>query len=154
MPAATATGTHTPVHAPQQVDAFFCFNALLTRHLPRYVTPNLDGVHAGCALIGRVLQVSVTLYEVCVYKIHVYMRRDLQYMRYDVQAPKVQCWLRPHLPRATGATSSTHVYFQVGDAGCALVGVRHSNTGAAGALDRGMVPAALSPAACYRLRYT
>jgi hypothetical protein len=46
----------------QQVDAFFCFNALLTRHLPRYVTPTLDGVHTGCALIGRVLQVHMHLF--------------------------------------------------------------------------------------------
>ncbi|CAM9816823.1 unnamed protein product [Discosporangium mesarthrocarpum] len=38
-----------------EVDAFFCFNSLLTRHMPRYVAANLDGVHEGCALVDRVL---------------------------------------------------------------------------------------------------
>ncbi|CAM9471696.1 unnamed protein product [Scytosiphon promiscuus] len=39
-----------------EVDAFFCFNSLLNQHMPsRYVAANLDGVHAGCALVDRVL---------------------------------------------------------------------------------------------------
>ncbi|CAM9311402.1 unnamed protein product [Ectocarpus sp. 6 AP-2014] len=38
-----------------EVDAFYCFNSLLNQHMPRYVAANLDGVHAGCALVDRVL---------------------------------------------------------------------------------------------------
>ncbi|CAM9185191.1 unnamed protein product [Choristocarpus tenellus] len=38
-----------------EVDAFYCFDSLLTRHMPRYVAANLDGVHGGCALVDRVL---------------------------------------------------------------------------------------------------
>jgi cell cycle arrest protein BUB2 len=40
-----------------EVDAFFCFNALITRHCPRYVLANLDGTHHGCSLVDRVLNI-------------------------------------------------------------------------------------------------
>jgi hypothetical protein len=38
-----------------EVDAFFAFNSLVTRHCPGYITANLDGVFAGCELVERVL---------------------------------------------------------------------------------------------------
>eukprot|EP00612_Vaucheria_litorea_P002572 CAMPEP_0171459298 /NCGR_PEP_ID=MMETSP0945-20130129/4638_1 /TAXON_ID=109269 /ORGANISM="Vaucheria litorea, Strain CCMP2940" /LENGTH=259 /DNA_ID=CAMNT_0011985289 /DNA_START=159 /DNA_END=935 /DNA_ORIENTATION=- len=40
-----------------EVDAFFCFNLLLTKHIPQYVNSSLDGVLTGCSLISRVLEV-------------------------------------------------------------------------------------------------
>ncbi|CAM9803386.1 unnamed protein product [Chrysoparadoxa australica] len=52
------------LYAMPEVDAFFCFNVLLTKHMPSYVTPNLDGVHMGCILVDKVLQeVDVELYN-------------------------------------------------------------------------------------------
>jgi hypothetical protein len=47
-----------------EVDAFFTFNSLLTRHCPGYITPNLDGVHVGCQLVDRALQLVRHLYVV------------------------------------------------------------------------------------------
>lgn len=38
-----------------EMDAFFAFNSLLTRHCPGYITANLDGVHVGCDLVDRCL---------------------------------------------------------------------------------------------------
>jgi cell cycle arrest protein BUB2 len=38
-----------------EMDAFFSFNTLLTRHCPGYITANLDGVHVGCDLVDRCL---------------------------------------------------------------------------------------------------
>ena len=38
-----------------EVDAFFCFNALLSRHCPRYVLKNMDGTHHGCSRVDRIL---------------------------------------------------------------------------------------------------
>lgn len=35
---------------PTELDAFTCFTALLTKHCPRYILSNLEGVHTGCAL--------------------------------------------------------------------------------------------------------
>ena len=39
-----------------EIDAFFTLNVLLTRHCPGYITPNLDGVHVGCDLFIRCLE--------------------------------------------------------------------------------------------------
>lgn len=39
-----------------EMDAFISFNALCKRHCPRYILPNLDGVHHGCSLVDRCLQ--------------------------------------------------------------------------------------------------
>ena len=39
-----------------EVDAFFCLRRLLVELAPRYVTPSLDGVEDGCALVGAVIQ--------------------------------------------------------------------------------------------------
>lgn len=43
--------------APSELDAYYCFDAFLTNHCPRYIQKNLDGVHSGCALLDRCLQV-------------------------------------------------------------------------------------------------
>lgn len=38
-----------------ELDAFYCYNALLTRQCPRYVLKNMDGTHDGCELVDRIL---------------------------------------------------------------------------------------------------
>ncbi|OQR92882.1 hypothetical protein ACHHYP_03125 [Achlya hypogyna] len=37
-------------------DAYAAFSALVTQHCPRYVAPQLAGVHVACGLVDRVLQ--------------------------------------------------------------------------------------------------
>lgn len=39
-----------------EIDAYFSFNILCERHCPRYIMPNLDGVHHGCSLVDICLQ--------------------------------------------------------------------------------------------------
>src|SRR5690606_20632422 len=38
-----------------EVDAFICFNQLLSRHMPRYVLKNMEGAHIGCILVEKLL---------------------------------------------------------------------------------------------------
>lgn len=38
-----------------ELDAFYCYNALLTRQCPQYVDKRMTGVHDGCALVDRIL---------------------------------------------------------------------------------------------------
>jgi hypothetical protein len=40
-----------------EVDAYTAFMTLIGRHCPRYVVSNLDGVHHGCSLVDRVLEI-------------------------------------------------------------------------------------------------
>jgi cell cycle arrest protein BUB2 len=40
-----------------EVDAYTAFMALISRHCPRYVVSNLDGVHHGCSLVDRTLEI-------------------------------------------------------------------------------------------------
>mmetsp|Transcript_21314 Transcript_21314/g.27964 ORF Transcript_21314/g.27964 Transcript_21314/m.27964 type:complete len:390 (+) Transcript_21314:48-1217(+) len=37
-------------------DAFFCLNAMLQKHIPRYVNRTIDGVHHSCQLVERILE--------------------------------------------------------------------------------------------------
>lgn len=38
-------------------EAFALFHTLLTRHIPLYVTPTLEGVHTGAALVDKILRI-------------------------------------------------------------------------------------------------
>lgn len=40
-----------------EIDAYTAFMTLITRHCPRYVASNLDGVHHGCSLVDRTLEI-------------------------------------------------------------------------------------------------
>ncbi|RYH30641.1 hypothetical protein EON65_04540 [archaeon] len=40
-----------------EVDAYYCFDKLLSHHIPTYVMKNLDGVHRGSALASKCLAV-------------------------------------------------------------------------------------------------
>lgn len=40
-----------------EVDAYYAFMTLITRHCPRYIASNLDGTHHGCSLVDRVLEI-------------------------------------------------------------------------------------------------
>lgn len=39
-----------------EVDSYYCFSTLISKHCPKYVTKNLDGVYKGCALVERCLE--------------------------------------------------------------------------------------------------
>lgn len=40
-----------------ELDAFTAFSTMISRHCPRYVASNLDGVHHGCSLVDRALEI-------------------------------------------------------------------------------------------------
>ncbi len=40
-----------------EIDAYYCCHALLTEHIPRYVTKNLDGVVVGITLLDKILKI-------------------------------------------------------------------------------------------------
>jgi len=44
------------LYVMSEEDAYIAFSTLLTKHCPRYVAPQLVGVHAACILADRCLQ--------------------------------------------------------------------------------------------------
>src|SRR3546814_1267887 len=40
-----------------ELDAFYCYDALLTRQCPRYVLKNMEGAHDACGLVDQLLAV-------------------------------------------------------------------------------------------------
>lgn len=40
-----------------ELDSYYCFQCLLSRHIPRYVLKNLEGVHVGVALASKCLAI-------------------------------------------------------------------------------------------------
>lgn len=40
-----------------ELDSYYCMKSLIAKHMPFYVTKNLDGVHRGIGLVDRCLQI-------------------------------------------------------------------------------------------------
>lgn len=46
-----------------ELDSFACFCKLVTYHCPRYVSPNLIGVHDACSLLDECLKIVYCYYN-------------------------------------------------------------------------------------------
>lgn len=54
-----------------ELDSYYCFHSLISRHIPRYVSKNLEGVHTGSVLTSKLLAVlDPALHKHILLKLH------------------------------------------------------------------------------------